>query len=71
MRPTPTPQWRRGLLFLTCKRKMQTLGSGVGSCTFSCRKVKQTGPYHQWVLKNDTLGNWPFVMEEDIKRPMN
>ena len=53
------------------KENVDTLGSGVGSCTFSCGKAKQTGPHHQWVLKNNTLGNWPFVMQEDIKRPMN
>lgn len=69
-RPTRGEEKRTACSHLQ-KENVDTLGSGVGSCTFSCGKAKQTGPHHQRVLKNDTLGNWPFVMQEDIKRPMN
>lgn len=44
------------------KENADTLGSGVGSCTFSCGKVKQTGLHQPNGFSKTTLGKWLFVV---------
>ena len=38
------------------KENADTLGSGVGSCTFSCGKVKQTGLHHRMDSQKRSFG---------------